>query len=88
MFIKYRNPNLPLLRKSGENYTPKIEGRSLLKIKEILYRELVFERLGKNYSYSSQELKIFKLAGINTLDPRYYWPTRKLYLLELSDHDG
>jgi hypothetical protein len=75
MFIKYRNPNLPLLRKRGENFTPRVEGRSLLKIKEILYRELVFERLGKIYSYSPQELKIFKLAGIITTDPRYFWPT-------------
>ncbi len=88
MFIKYRNPNLPLLWKRGENFTPKIEGRSLLKIREILFWELVFEHLGKNYFYSAQELKMFKLAGINTMDPRYYWPTWKLFLLNLSDHDG
>ena len=88
MFQKYWNPNLPLLWKKGENFTSKIEGTALLKLWEIIFRELVFEELNLPFEYSELDLKTFSLANIDPNDTRYYWKTWRLYLIGLSTHDG
>lgn len=88
MFKFYRNPNLPLAKKWGENYTAKQEGTSLLLVRDIIYRQLVVESLNLNYKFSLDELAIFKIANIDPSDPSFFWPTWRLYLIGISTHDG
>lgn len=88
LFKKYWSPNLPLLRRRGSNFVPKEEGSAILKAREIIFKQLVFEELGLDYVFSKYEFWIFEKLNIDPFDKNYYWPTRRLYILDLSWHNG
>jgi len=44
--------------------------------------------LNITYNYNSNDIKIFSLANVDPYDKRFYWKTRRLYILGLSVHDG
>jgi hypothetical protein len=88
MFKKYRDPNLPLLWRWGDNYTAQLEGSSLLQARNLIFKQLVLEDLGYNYVYTTLEVKTFKTAGIDPHDWRFFWKTWRLFIINMSDHDG
>lgn len=88
MFQKYWSPNLPLLKWKGDNYTPEQEGWMLLKSRNLIFKQLFYESIDYQYKFSEDELNIFNIAGIDPFDKWYFWPTRRLFLLGVSEHDG
>ena len=88
MFTKYVDPNKPLKKSWKPNPFPQIWGDALLRVKDIIFKELVFDHLGKVYEYTPLDYRNFELAEINPFDSKYYWPTWRLFILGLSLHNG
>jgi len=68
---------------------PLFQASALQKVKNILFKEIFFEKyFKKNIIYSKTEIFFFKQAGINPYDKNFFWPTRRLFILGLSKHSG
>ena len=87
-FLRFENPNKPLKWSKKEKTLTIKKQYIFYQIKKYILKQLVYQWLGVNYSFNSKELNDFKILKINPNDGNFYWPTRRLFLIGLSEHDG
>jgi hypothetical protein len=47
----------------------KVEGTAFLKVREIIFRQLVFEEIGSFYQFSESDMNFFYRANLDPYDP-------------------
>ena len=88
IFTIYKDPKKPLKKTWKPNPIGKSKGNALLIVKRIVFNEIVLEKRNIKPVYTHYDLDAFNWIGINPFDKRYYWPARRLFILNLSLSDG